>query len=71
MGKLSEKEALPPFTFYLPSQSGLTLKGKEFAPIIDPILTLLHPEWPKLYGVLAILSAKGLTGNFEQTGNKK
>ena len=23
-------------------------------------LTLLHPEWPKLYGVLAILSAKGL-----------
>ena len=26
-----------------------------------PYLTLLHSEWPKLYGVLAILSAKGLT----------
>ena len=25
-----------------------------------PQLTLLHSEWPKLYGVLAILSAKGL-----------
>ena len=24
-------------------------------------LTLLHSEWPKLYGVLAILSAKGLS----------
>ena len=24
-------------------------------------LTLLHSEWPKLYGVLAILSAIGLT----------
>ena len=23
-------------------------------------LTLLHPEWPKLYGVLAVLSAIGL-----------
>ena len=22
-----------------------------------PVLTLLHPEWPKLHGVLAILSA--------------
>ena len=25
-----------------------------------PSLTLLHSEWPKLYGVLAVLSAKGL-----------
>ena len=24
------------------------------------LLTLLHSEWPKLYGVLAILSAIGL-----------
>ena len=24
------------------------------------LLTLLHSEWPKLYGVLAILSATGL-----------
>ena len=24
-------------------------------------LTLLHSEWPKLYGVLAVLSAIGLT----------
>ena len=27
-------------------------------------LTLLHSEWPKLYGVLAILSAIGLKQNF-------
>ena len=27
------------------------------------MLTLLHSEWAKLYGVLAILSAKGLTGS--------
>ena len=25
------------------------------------VLTILHSEWPKLYGVLAILSAIGLT----------
>ena len=25
------------------------------------VLTLLHSEWPKLYGVLAVLSAIGLT----------
>ena len=35
----------------------------------DP-LTLLHSEWPKLYGVLAILSAVGLSakGKTDQTG---
>ena len=27
------------------------------------ILTLLHSEWPKLYGVLAVLSALGLMQN--------
>ena len=27
-------------------------------------LTLLHSEWPKLHGVLAILSSKGLTSLF-------
>ena len=34
-----------------------------FLPILEgliPALTLLHSEWPKLYGVLAILSAIGL-----------
>ena len=29
-------------------------------PSLELILTLLHSEWPKLYGVLAILSAIGL-----------
>ena len=33
------------------------MKGT-FSPDVD--LTLLHSEWPKLYGVLAILSAVGL-----------
>ena len=34
---------------------------------INPFLTLLHSEWPKLYGVLAILSAKGLKGDSYDT----
>ena len=29
-------------------------------------LTLLHSEWPKLYGVLAILSAIGLISEWSQ-----
>ena len=29
-------------------------------------LTLLHSEWPKLYGVLAVLSAIGLKVSAEQ-----
>ena len=37
---------------------GLTKQICENVPVFK--LTLLHPEWPKLYGVLAILSAKGL-----------
>ena len=36
----------------------LPLKVKHF------ILTLLHSEWPKLYGVLAVLSAVGLNDGF-------
>ena len=31
-------------------------------------LTLLHSEWPKLHRVLAVLSAKGLKGQFEKKG---
>ena len=43
-----------------------TLEGKNMlldganSLLSGPQLTLLHSEWPKLYGVLAILSAKGL-----------
>ena len=29
-------------------------------PVAAYVLTLLHSEWPKLYGVLADLRAKGL-----------
>ena len=36
------------------------------------LLTLLHSEWPKLYGVLAVLSAIGLRGlrRFSKTFKK-
>ena len=36
------------------------------SPLCGRGLTLLHSDWPKLYGVLASLSAIGLTnGSFE------
>ena len=51
---------------------------KDFAPLGGgfPHLTLLVSEWPKLYGVLAILSAIGLKGRSYfgssfQTGSHK
>ena len=31
-----------------------------------PILTLVHSEWPKIYGVLAILSAKELRDHLRE-----
>ena len=33
---------------------------ENFKPLPDLSLTLLHSEWTKLYGVLALLSATGL-----------
>ena len=33
---------------------------KQVPPQYSDPLTLLHSEWPKLYGVLAVLSAIGL-----------
>ena len=43
----------------------VNMRGAKYVPIVlfarcAQLLTLLHSEWPKLYGVLAILSAKGL-----------
>ena len=32
-------------------------RGVAWANCLYPTLTLLHSEWPKLYGVLAVLSA--------------
>ena len=45
---------------------------QEFAPReAHFFLTLLHPEWPKLYGVLAVLSAIGLRVDLFEEDNSK
>ena len=41
-------------------REGVNSKRKEFVPIGTKSLTLLHSERPKLYTILALLSAKGL-----------
>ena len=54
-GKAAFSFLLPPFSV------GETHKGKSLLTRGEnSALTLLHSEWPKLYGVLAILSAIGL-----------
>ena len=45
---------------YLGAVVLLTLLHSQWAKLFGVLLTLLHSEWPKLYGVLAILSAIGL-----------
>ena len=54
------------FSFIFIFFSGIDLLHKERNPSVSICicgvfdLTLLHSEWPKLYGVLAVLSAIGL-----------
>ena len=48
------------FHFNLPYEFVSTLEGKDLPFWNSFCLTLMHAEWPKLYGVMAFLSAVGL-----------
>ena len=57
-------EATLPFSCFLPFSVGVSfsLSSSCHSDMTEICLTLLHSEKPKLYGVLAFLSAIGLKG---------
>ena len=57
--EITAKQGSVPIHIKINSHSSMTSTNSQYYKCKGP-LALMHSEWPKLYGVLAFLSAKGL-----------